>query len=71
MDKAPTFVGIDVAKRRLDIHSRPSGERFAVDHDDGSVAALVETAATSAGSSEPAATRRSAADGAPAPGRCR
>src|SRR5919202_491536 len=42
MDKAPTFVGIDVAKRRLDIHARPSGERFTVDHDEDGVAALVQ-----------------------------
>src|SRR3954471_18296774 len=42
MDKAPTFVGIDVSKRRLDIHSRPSGEGFTIDHDDDGVAALVE-----------------------------
>ena len=41
MDKAPTFVGIDVSKRRLDIHLRPSGEGFAIDYDDESVAALV------------------------------
>jgi hypothetical protein len=33
MDKAPTFVGIDVAKYRLDIHARPAGERFTVAHD--------------------------------------
>ena len=42
MDKAPTFVGIDVSKRRLDIHARPSGEGFTIDHDDEGVAALVE-----------------------------
>src|SRR3954452_19437443 len=42
MDKAPTFVGIDVSKHRLDIHSRPSGESFAIGHDDEGVAALVE-----------------------------
>src|SRR5919199_4855024 len=42
MDKAPTFVGIDVAKRRLDVHTRPSGESFTIDHDDDGVAALVE-----------------------------
>src|SRR5690348_10409047 len=42
MDKAPTFVGIDVAKRRLDIHARPSGERFTTDHDEDGVAALVQ-----------------------------
>ena len=42
MDKAPTFVGIDVSKRRLDVHLRPSGEGFTIDHDDGNVAALTE-----------------------------
>src|SRR6187455_175953 len=42
MDKAPTFVGIDVSKRRLDIHARPSGESFTIDHDEQGVAALVE-----------------------------
>jgi transposase len=44
MDKValPSFVGIDVAKHRLDVHLRPSGEGFTIDHDDGNVAALVE-----------------------------
>jgi transposase len=44
MDKAtaPTFVGIDVAKHSLDVHLRPSGERFTIDHDEQGVAALVE-----------------------------
>src|SRR4051794_22783557 len=42
MDKAPTFVGIDVSKRRLDIHSRPSGESFTIDYDEQGVAALVD-----------------------------
>ncbi|HEX6013613.1 MAG TPA: transposase, partial [Geminicoccaceae bacterium] len=42
MDKAPLFVGIDVAKHRLEIHLRPAGEGFTVDHDEGSAAALVE-----------------------------
>src|SRR3954470_21735107 len=41
-DKAPVFVGIDVSKRRLDVHSRPSGESFTIGHDDEGVAALVE-----------------------------
>ena len=43
MDKAtaPTFVGIDVAKLRLDVHLRPSGERFTIDHGEEEVAALV------------------------------
>jgi transposase len=44
MDQAapPVFVGIDVAKHRLEIHLRPAGEGFTLDHDDESVAALVE-----------------------------
>src|SRR4051812_50182420 len=42
MDKAPTFVGIDVSKHRLDVHARPSGEGFATDYDDEGVAGLVE-----------------------------
>src|SRR5881396_1274861 len=41
-DKAPTFVGIDVSKDRLDVHARPSGESLTVDHDEEGVAALVE-----------------------------
>jgi transposase len=41
MDKAPTFVGVDVAEHRLDVHLRPSGEHFAVGHDEEGVAALV------------------------------
>src|SRR4051794_36811402 len=42
MDKAPTFVGIDVSKHRLEVHARPSGESFATDYDDEGVAGLVE-----------------------------
>src|SRR4051812_49739923 len=42
MDKAPTFVVIDVSKRRLDAHTRPSGESFAPAYDDEGVAGLVE-----------------------------
>ena len=41
MDKPLTFVGIDVSKHRLDIHLRPSGEGFTVDHGEEEVAALV------------------------------
>src|SRR5947208_889826 len=41
VDKAPTFVGIDVSKHRLDVHARPSGESFATDYDDEGVAGLV------------------------------
>src|SRR5688572_12755206 len=42
MDKASTFVGIDVAKRRLELHLRPAGERFTIDYDEANVAALIE-----------------------------
>src|SRR5215208_5172208 len=42
MDKAPTFVGIDVAKHRLDLHLRPAGESFAIDYGEEEVVALVE-----------------------------
>ena len=42
MDKAPTFVGIDVSKHSLDVHLRPSGESSTFGHDDENVAALVE-----------------------------
>src|SRR3954465_15020645 len=41
MDRLPAFVGIDVSKHRLDIHLRPSGEGFAVDHGGEEVATLV------------------------------
>lgn len=36
------FVGIDVAKDRLDVHVRPSGEAFAVARDSEGVASLVD-----------------------------
>ncbi len=36
------FIGIDVAKDRLDVHVRPSGESFAVARDGAGLAALVE-----------------------------
>lgn len=36
------FIGIDVAKDRLDVHVRPSGEAFAVARDGEGVAGLVE-----------------------------
>jgi len=38
----PMFIGIDVAKDRLDVHVRPGGEAFAVARDGEGVAALVE-----------------------------
>jgi transposase len=37
---APVFVGIDVAKRRLDVHVLPSGEAFDVPNDGNGVARL-------------------------------
>src|SRR3982750_3091079 len=42
MDKASVFVGIDVAKHRLEVHLRPSGESFTINHGEEEVAALVE-----------------------------
>jgi transposase len=39
---APAFVGIDVAKDRLDVHLRPSGEAFAVGRDAAGLSVLVE-----------------------------
>jgi transposase len=38
---APTFVGIDVSKERLDVHVRPSGEAFAVPRDGAGLERLV------------------------------
>ena len=38
---APSFVGIDVSKDRLDVHVRPSGEVFAVARDGEGLQALV------------------------------
>ena len=42
MDKIPVFVGIDVAKHRLEVHLRPSGESFTIDYSEEEVTALVE-----------------------------
>jgi transposase len=39
---APTFVGIDVAKDRLDVHLRPADEAFALGRDGAGLEALVE-----------------------------
>jgi hypothetical protein len=36
------FVGIDVAKERLDVHLRPTGETFSVGHDEAGLIALTE-----------------------------
>ena len=38
----PTFVGIDVAKDRLDVHLRPADEAFALSRDGAGLEALVE-----------------------------
>lgn len=40
--EGPVFVGVDVAKERLDVHLRPSGEALAVARDASGLAALVE-----------------------------
>jgi transposase len=39
---APSFVGIDVSKNRLDVHVRPSGRAFAVTHDGKGLEQLVD-----------------------------
>ncbi len=36
------FVGIDVAKDRLDVHLRPTGETFTIGHDAAGLVALTE-----------------------------
>jgi transposase len=41
MTATPCVVGIDVAKAQLDVALRPTGERWAVAHDDTGIAALV------------------------------
>jgi transposase len=45
---APMFVGIDVAKDRLDVHLRPLGQTWAVGRDAAGLASLVERLAASA-----------------------
>lgn len=40
------FIGLDVAKDRLDVHVRPTGETFSLSHDEGGLTALVERART-------------------------
>ena len=42
MSREPVFVGIDVAKDRLDVHVRPSAEAFAVARDGDGIADLVD-----------------------------
>jgi transposase len=41
MSATTCFVGIDVAKAQLDMALRPTGERWAVAHDEAGIAALV------------------------------
>ena len=41
MESSALFVGIDVAKRQLDVAVRPGSERFTVPHDEVGLAALV------------------------------
>lgn len=38
----PCFVGIDVSKAHLDVHVRPTGDSFRVNHDDAGFATLLE-----------------------------
>jgi len=39
---APTFVGIDVSKAKLDVAVRPVQERFSVSNDDAGIAELLK-----------------------------
>jgi len=41
MSSPPLFVGSDVAKAHLDVALRPTGERWAVPHEDARIATLV------------------------------
>jgi transposase len=41
-DRAPTIVGIDVSKDRLDVHVLPSGEHFTVSRDEAGLKALTK-----------------------------
>src|SRR5215207_5928709 len=41
-EAASAFVGIDVAKHRLDVFARPTDEHWIVAHDDGALPALVQ-----------------------------
>ena len=42
MDQETTFVGIDVAKARVDVVTRPAGDVWRVDYDEAGIASLVE-----------------------------
>jgi transposase len=42
------FVGLDVAKDRLDVHHLPTGEPFSVPHDEAGLTALVARLRTAA-----------------------
>ena len=42
MEQEPTYVGIDVAKARVDVAVRPSGDIWSVDYDETGVAGLVD-----------------------------
>ena len=42
MEQEPIFVGIDVAKARVDVAVRPSGDIWSVEYDDAGVAGLVD-----------------------------
>ena len=48
MDPQPCFIGIDVSKHTLDVHTRPSGRRLRVNNDADGIATLVEHVAQGA-----------------------
>ena len=42
MEQEPTYVSIDVAKARVDVAVRPSGDNWSIDYDETGVAGLVD-----------------------------
>lgn len=42
MKQEPTFIGIDVAKARVEVAVRPGGDNWSVDYDEAGVAGLVD-----------------------------
>ena len=41
MEQEATYVGIDVAKSRVDVAARPAGDVWRVDHDESGIASLI------------------------------
>ena len=67
MKQEETYVGIDVAKDRVDVAVRPGGDMWSVDCDERSMSELVSCLQTT----EPAAVLLEATGGLEVPHRCR